>query len=149
MRILIIAVLLGICKIIPVYSQVHGFASSGIMGGTGESLPFWMITNNYGRFTPQSVNAWMDAGIFSDTIHLTRKLKLDLGGELFGRYDGTYHGQIQQGYAELKYGILNFYAGRKEEHFGSQDPELSSGFVMWSGNAMPVPQGVACLPMIL
>ena len=58
----------------------------------------------------------------------------------FGRQDGSYHGQIQQGYAELKYGILKFYAGRKEEHFGSQDPELSSGFVMWSGNALPVPQ---------
>jgi hypothetical protein len=140
MRIFVFAVLIVVYLKPSALSQTSGFVNSGAIAGSGESLPFWMITNNYGRFTPQSVNAWLDAGIFADTIHITRKLKLDMGGELFGRYDGSWHGQVQQGYAELKYGILNFYAGRKEEHFGSQDPELSSGFVMWSGNALPVPQ---------
>jgi hypothetical protein len=122
------------------FSKIHGFVETGILGGTGGSLPFWMLSNHYGRFTPTSENGYLDAGIFSDTLKQDQKFGFDWGGEAFGRYDGAFKGWLHQGYIGGKAGFLYCYAGLKEEHFGSQDPELSSGFVIWSGNARPIPK---------
>jgi len=126
-----------------IYSQnqkIQGFAETGIMAGTGGRIPFWMMSNRFGRFTPASQNTWIDAGIFSDSIGKDKKYGMDWGAEIFGRYDRKLYGWLQQGYIGGKAGIFYFFAGLKEEHFGSQDPDLSSGFLPWSGNARPIPK---------
>lgn len=99
-----------------------------------------MLANRYGRFSPTAGNGYLDAGIFSDTIKADQRFDWDWGAEALGRYDGAYKGWLQQGYVGGKAGIFYLYAGLKEEHFGTQDPELSSGFIIWSGNARPIPR---------
>lgn len=120
--------------------KIHGFTETGILMGTSGRIPFWMLTDQYGRFTPKSVNSYMEAGIFSDTIQKGRKFDWDWGIDGFGRYDGIIAGWLQQGYVGGKAWFLYLYAGLKEEHFGDQNPILSSGFPTWSGNARPVPK---------
>jgi len=120
--------------------RVHGFFETGVLAGTKGRIPFWMLANQYGRFSPESANGYIDAGLFSDSLKSEKKFDWDWGLEGFGRYDGSWDGWLHQGYVGGKAGWLYLYAGWKEEHFGIQDPELSSGFVIWSGNARPVPQ---------
>lgn len=120
--------------------QFHGFAETGLLAGTNGRIPFWMLTNRFGRFSPKSANGYIDAGIFSDSIDKKRVTAIDWGLEGFGRYDGGWDGWLQQAWAGAKWKKFYFYAGLKEEHFGSQNPEMSSGMVMWSGNARPLPQ---------
>jgi hypothetical protein len=140
MKYFILVIFLSFCLISPGFTQVNGFVKTGILAGTRRSIPFWMLTNEFGRYSPRPENVFLDAGVFPDTIELVRNLKIDLGAEVFGRYDGVYRRWLQQGYAGVRAGFLYFYAGVKEEHFGSQDPELSSGFILWSGNARPLPK---------
>lgn len=129
---------------LPSFSQnlyYRGFLESGILAGTNGSLPFWMISNKYGRFSPKNFNSYLDGGFLIDSINTGKKnLKLNGGLEGFLRWDGTWKTWIQQGYAGVTWGKFSAFAGNKEEHFGMQDPDLSSGFVIWSANARTLPK---------
>ena len=83
MKVFVNTVLLYFFFTLIAHSQSYGFVKSGVMGGTGGSLPFWMITNNFGRYSPRAVNTWLDAGIFPDTLNKNGKIKIDLGVEAF------------------------------------------------------------------
>lgn len=56
------------------------------------------------------------------------------------RYDGLGRSYMHQWYAELKFHLIHFTAGAKEEFFGNQDSILSSGNIIWSKNARPMPK---------
>jgi hypothetical protein len=119
---------------------INGFAETGVLAGTNRRIPFWLLSNQYGRFSPQSGNGYADVGIFSDSLDKKKTFGYDWGLEGFGRYDGGWDGWLQQAWAGAKWKKFYFFAGLKEEHFGNQDPEMSSGMVMWSGNARPLPE---------
>lgn len=130
--------------LIPVFPQnslINGFLENGVLVGTNQNLPFWMFSNQFGRFSPKPINGYLDFGLFIDTLNTgINKLKVTTGLEGFLRYDKTWNGWIHQGYVETTLGKFSAFIGNKEEHFGIQDPSLSSGFILWSGNSRPFPK---------
>ena len=49
-------------------NKMHGHIETGLLMGTSGRIPFWMLSNQYGRFTPKAANGYLEAGIFSDSI---------------------------------------------------------------------------------
>jgi hypothetical protein len=138
---LILTIILACCANLSAQDlPVNGFVETGILTGTNGRIPFWLLSNQYGRFSPESGNGYIDAGIFSDSLDKKKTLGYDWGLEGFGRYDGKWAGWPQQAWLGAKWEFFYAFVGLKEEHFGSQDNQMSSGMIMWSGNARPLPK---------
>ncbi|HEY4785923.1 MAG TPA: capsule assembly Wzi family protein [Bacteroidales bacterium] len=125
---------------IPSYSVEFGSASS-----IGRETPFWLISNQYGLLTPSKFNNWVKAG-FKSQLSNDKSIDFDYGLELVNRYSARNKFYLNQGYARLKLWFANIQAGSMEEKFGNQDSSLSSGGLLWSGNARPMPKVAIYIP---
>jgi hypothetical protein len=123
------------------YKEMDYRIQSTFVGGTGNSTAFWGVSNQYGSISVNPYSAMLRTGIFAEYDTL-RKKKLDYsyGVELINRVDGKYNITVQQYYVKVKYRFITFQGGRIEEYFGDQDSTLSSGGLLWSGNAQPLPK---------
>lgn len=106
----------------------------------GRHAPFWLLSNREGRFLPEQHAAALDLALFShpDT---TQNIRYGYGLELFGRLSDSSAVHIHQAFAYVQWkGWLQFRAGRWSDVVGSPEPRLSSGSIIWSGNARPMTQ---------
>jgi hypothetical protein len=141
-------------------------AEFGSILQAGNMKPFWLISNQGGKFHPD--NSSLFGGIyvgseverqndfFADSVgnrsdRLERndryisgptgkKLSLDYGLEVFNRYNGKYDLRLQQYYADVSWWYFKLHAGARGETFGNQYDPLSSGSLLYSGNARPIPK---------
>ena len=125
---------------IPSYSVEVGSALSA-----GSETPFWLISNQYGLLTPNKFNTWLKAGVKTN-LSSAKSIDYDYGFEVVNRYSHQNSPYINQGYARLKLWFVNIQAGSMEEKFGNQDSSLSSGGLLWSSNARPMPKVAICIP---
>lgn len=125
---------------IPTYNIETGAAISG-----GTRTPFWLLSNQYGLLTPHKFNSWLKAG-FHSQMDSSKTIDYDYGLDLVNRYSNQYDIYMHQAYFRLKWKFLRLQVGSIEEKFGNQDPELSSGGIMWSGNARPMPKVTILVP---
>ncbi len=124
------------------YSQNNRLSytiEAGAIGAVGKQTPFWLMSNQYGLITPNKFNSWLKAG-FHTQLDSTKKIDYDYGFDLVNRYSDRYDIYVHQAYARLKLWFINVKAGNIEEKFGDQDNSLSSGGLLWSGNARPMPK---------
>jgi hypothetical protein len=112
---------------------------TGAIIATGKQTPFWLISNRYGLISTNKFNSWLKAGIHS-SLDSTKNIGFEYGFDIVNRYAVTKVLYLHQGYGRLKLGFINIQAGKIEEKFGNQDPELSSGGILWSGNARTMPK---------
>ena len=111
----------------------------------GSETPFWLISNQYGFLTPNKFNTWVKAGVKTN-LSSAKSIDYDYGFEVVNRYSHQNSPYINQGYARLKLWFVNIQAGSMEEKFGNQDSSLSSGGLIWSGNARPMPKVAIYIP---
>ena len=123
--------------------EVGGFV------GSSRHLPFWLRANQYGAIPDQAPALFstfeshsIPQGHYRDTVaNKSRKIfdwnydfeiALSLGAksDLY-MVEGAVTGRI---------GFLNLMIGKKKEIFGLVDTLLSSGSMIWSGNARPIPK---------
>jgi hypothetical protein len=114
--------------------------NSRVNTGTGNYSPFLSTANQYDRFSlsPNALTLW-------GTIHKKpeEKKRFDYG---FGiELDANYSGDEKRFfpnelYIQGKFGFLNVYAGNKQQVYGNQDADLSSGGLLWSQNSRPIPK---------
>ena len=97
------------------------------------------MSNQYGLITPNKFNSWLKAG-FHTQLDSAKKIDYDYGFDLVNRYSDRNDIYVHQAYARLKLWFINVQAGNLEEKFGDQDNSLSSGGLLWSGNARPMPK---------
>jgi hypothetical protein len=114
---------------------------TGVTVSAGKQTPFWLMSNQYGLITPDKYNAWIRPGIKAN-LSVDKKIDYDYGLEIINRQSYTNNIYLHQAYARLKLYFVNFQAGSMEEKFGNQDSSLSSGGLLWSGNARPNAQGI-------
>ena len=69
-----------------------------------------------------------------------KKVKLDYGLEVFNRYNGKYDLRLQKYYADVSWWYFKLHAGSRRETFGNHYDPLSSGSLLYSGNARPLPK---------
>ncbi|MDD4969975.1 MAG: capsule assembly Wzi family protein [Paludibacter sp.] len=118
--------------------------------GSGTHAPFLSTANEYDRysFAPNSISLW---GNVHKALKNTRALDYGFGLELDGNIaKGDNRFLANECYIQGKFYFLNMYVGKKQEVFpktrdvassiGNQDAELSSGGMLWSQNARPMPK---------
>lgn len=108
--------------------------------GRGDQMPFWMVSNQYGKYSLDKNGAMGSLNIFSrgDT---SQTWSFAYGLEGVSRFDETPELWLHQGWFKLDYRqFIRFRAGLMEETFGNEYSPLSTGSVIWSSNARPMPK---------
>ena len=112
------------------------------MGGTsgkGTYAPMWLTANRQGLSSANTENGYLRAGI-AHTMPLNQHFGFSAGLDLATAYNFTSSFIIQQAYANLSYRWLNLSIGSKERLPELKNSKLSSGGMVESNNARPIPQ---------
>ncbi|MFD1140066.1 capsule assembly Wzi family protein [Larkinella insperata] len=117
----------------------------GGMASSADQLPFWLRANQYGIVPLQGPFATLRGGIrreYQTDSNATRQRRFDWGAGAYGVVNAgaTKQFWLPELYAKVRYGQVELWAGRRRELYGIGDSTLSSGFVIWSGNALPIPK---------
>lgn len=107
--------------------------------GSGTYAPLWLTANRQGLSSINPESGYLRAGIFH-TMPLNKHFNLNAGLDLATAYNYTSSFVIQQAYVDFGYRWLNLSIGSKERFPELKNPELSSGGLVESNNARPVPQ---------
>lgn len=112
---------------------------SSAVFSTGKHAPFWFYSNQYGKISTKNNSIYFMPSIYRN---FKEGSKIDYSYNLSPllRYDGLGRSYMHQWYGELKFHFIHFTAGAKEEFYGNQDSTLSSGCIIWSKNARPMPK---------
>lgn len=105
---------------------------------TGEHTPFWLTTNRYGKTPLEANNGYLEAAVFHRQTFgdgFRWEAMLD-GVAVVPRYRNVY---VQQCYAGIGYKSLWLEVGSKERTSVFELDELSTGDVILSTNARPIP----------
>ncbi len=108
--------------------------------GKGQQTPFWLISNQQGKIpTDQNMASFgMSAFAQPDT---GKVFDFHYSAELYGRQGNSGDLWLHQLYAGITYkDVVEFRAGLWEETIGMRETLLSSGSIIWSGNARPMPK---------
>lgn len=132
---------LGLTAGLKAQNAIYYEAGTSAIASSGETAPFWLHSNKYGMYS---------ASPYSSTTHLTIGKDFRQDKKLF-KYAFKANGQFradeaggkfyfQELYAKLRLSVFDLTIGAREEHFGNQDPILSSGGFLYSGNSRPMPK---------
>ena len=137
--------LLAGCMLLPAELQSQDNflkINAGFTGvaGTGQYAPFWLTANRNGKFLPERNAAAFELSVFAEA-DTSSVFNYCFGLEAYARQGRNRDIWLHQLYAGITlYNIINLRAGIWEEEIGSLEPTLSSGSVIWSGNARPMPK---------
>lgn len=106
---------------------------------TGGQSPFWLVNNSHGLGSLTPDNAYLRASVFKDEVRSNR-FSWGAGIELVGGIRQQSPFAIHQLYGELRYRSLDLMIGQKEINGEVSNPRLSTGNLLYSGNARPIPQ---------
>lgn len=112
---------------------------------SGEHTPFWLVNNRQGLSSIQKNSGYVRAGVFRDMDSIGR-FRWAAGADLAGCWNYTSSFVVQQLYFEARYRSLGLLVGSKETEGVFCNPKLSSGDLLYSGNARPIPQIKIGLP---
>ncbi len=106
---------------------------------SGDNTPFWLVSNRYGKIPLEAGNGYLNAGAFYNQ-QFGKGFHWSAGIDLVAavpRYRNVY---IHQVYAEIGYQALLLSVGSKERYTSLWDRNLSSGDMVLSANARPIPE---------
>lgn len=106
---------------------------------SGEKTPFWIVSNRYGVVPLETANGLTRAGVFHHQ-QLGNGLLWTAGADLAAVEPRKRNIYIQQLYAEIGYKSLLLSIGSKERYNSIFDRRLSSGDMVLSPNARPIPE---------
>ena len=105
----------------------------------GNHTPFWLANNRFGLSSIKKANGYLRASFFRETPH-KKPFEIGFGADIAVAANYTSTFIIQQLYADLRYRCLNLTIGSRETRSQMVNPELSSGDLLFSDNARPIPQ---------
>lgn len=126
----------------------HYYVELGGAFASNSQTPFWLRTNQYGIVPLRSPFFTIRAGFdrnykVPNDSTLSQKSKFDWGFGINNILNiSSSKSQLlwPEVYAKIKFGKFEIYGGRRRELLGLGDSTLSSGFMAWSGNALPFPK---------
>lgn len=105
----------------------------------GENTPFWLVNNLQGLGSPEKNYGFVRAAAFRD-IDSQKRFSWGAGIDIAGAWRSSSPFYLHQLFGEVKYRALGAMLGSKEIWGEFSNPRLSSGNLLYSGNAMPIPQ---------
>ncbi|WP_375444079.1 capsule assembly Wzi family protein [uncultured Fibrella sp.] len=142
-------------------SRIRGVVEIGGMTSSVAQTPFWLRTNQYGIVSLGGSAGTLRASAFrdyrpvsptADSVARKGHSRFDwgLGLSVVGNTgpvdltnnDLTDARQVlwPEVFAKIRFGQFELFGGRRREVYGLGDTTLTSGFVAWSGNAIPFPK---------
>lgn len=113
--------------------------------GSGDFSPFWLQNNTSGAISERPLSGNTQISVFKNIKHNTFDYSFKVTGLLRADKNST-DIYIHEIYAGMKWHSVVVSAGSKEEIYGNQDPDLSSGGLLFSGNSQPMPRIYAGIP---
>lgn len=120
-------------------------AEANVISGGGDYTPFWLMNNTNGVVSDQNNSGYLRLGLFKEVAE-DKKFSYSFGLEVVGAYRNEAPIYLQQAYFDAKLKNWSIFAGAREEKTMLWDTELSSGGMINSGNARPIPQIYIGLP---
>lgn len=111
---------------------------TGSLSG-GKYTPFWLVNNTHGIGSLKKNNFYLRASMKKE-MDRSNRFSWGAGIDLIGGYRMQSPFTIHQLYGEIRYRCLDLMIGQKEIDGAISNPRLSSGNLLYSGNAMPIPQ---------
>ena len=105
----------------------------------GQNTPFWLVNNLNGLGSIKKNNGYLRAS-FSKDIDVSRRFSWGAGIDITAGWNLTAPFSIHQLFGQIKYRSLGLIIGAKEITGALNNPRLSSGNILYSGNALPIPQ---------
>ena len=105
----------------------------------GKYTPFWLVSNIFGMGSPEFNNGFVKGQVIKP-IARENKFSWGAGIDLVGQWNLPAAFRVQQLYAEFKYRAIWASIGSREIKPQFNNMSLSSGDLLFSGNAFPVPQ---------
>lgn len=130
----------------------------GGLFSTTTAPPFWLRANQYGIVPLTAPLGTIRAAFRRDYAPVdssagrSRRFRWGFGIQPVVNVGVVNQVLLPEAYTKIRYGAVEVYAGRRREVVGLGDTTLTSGFLMGSGNALPVPKvqintlGYASLP---
>ena len=112
---------------------------------SGDNAPFWMVSNRYGIVPLEANNGYLNAGVFHNQT-FGKGFRWGAGLDVVAAVPRHRNLFIQQIYAELGYKCLLLSVGSKERYNSLWDRWLSSGDIVQSANARPIPEVNISIP---
>lgn len=146
--VVVLSSLIGVESFAQSDSSQRAFRAHVEMGGYGSSdaaTPFWLRANQLGIVPLTSPTGTLRGGFYreyrTDTLGAVRR-KFGWGAGINAVANAGSETQLllPEAYLKLKYGRVELSAGRRRELIGLGDSTLSSGFIIQSGNALPIPK---------
>lgn len=105
----------------------------------GEYTPFWLVSNIHGLGSPEFNNGYVRGKVLKP-MNLVKRFDWGAGADLTGAWNLPAPFSIRQLYGELHYRKIWISIGSKNYESEYNNPRLSSGDLLFSGNAMAIPQ---------
>lgn len=115
------------------------YEATGVYG-SGEYTPFWHMANRQGLSSHKSSSLYTRLGVNGYNKFSNKDITLDWGADFVAAYNLTSTIFIQQAYFDFKWKRLNISLGQKERWGDFPNHRLSTGSLIESGNARPIPQ---------
>ena len=136
----IILLLISISIQAQFFSGTNYAVESQANSGAGEYAPFWLSANKYGLSSIQPIkNGYLRAGLFK-SYEEDKTFSYAYGLDLVSTYNFDSRFIVQQAYLDLKYRAIAISVGSKERELELKNSFLSSGGMVFSRNARPIPQ---------
>jgi hypothetical protein len=116
--------------------------------GNSDITPFWIASNKYGTVPLKANNGLLRAKV-GHNRSITGKIRFGAGADLIATTSGYRNIYVQQLYAELGIDKITISIGSKENYTSLWDKELSSGDMVISTNARPVPEINISIPQFI
>lgn len=118
--------------------RYHAYISA--VASSGKKAPFLLQANQQGNISTTPYSGNISLGISKAASQPERWWDYDFGAQLTGRFDqNTTTGYFEQLYAHARLYIVDITAGIRPIECGSQSNNLSSGGLLFSGNAHAIP----------
>ena len=123
------------------FSQTKLTYNIDILGvaSDGKYSPFWLSANRYGLSSVKSDWGYLRAAIKGTSL-LKGNWRFDYAVDVVGGHNTASNFFMQQFYVDVSWRWLRFSFGKKEREGEFKDIFLSTGSLVESGNASPIPQ---------
>ena len=117
----------------------YAVEAAGDVAFNGTNAPYYHVANRQGLSSISPNSGYLRAAV---TKKMNSQKRFDYGGalDLAGAAGFSSPFIVQQAYGELQFLCLDLMVGSKEYWGTMRNPSLSSGGMVWSGNARPIPQ---------
>lgn len=104
-----------------------------------DNLPFWLHADQYGLYHPYSANGVLTASFYQPVVS-NEQFSIYTSGMLANRYAGRSWTGLPFLSATVNIGPFQLRGGRFSDPIGTNYHPLSSGSLLYSTNALPVPK---------